>query len=539
MIGNRPFTITLLYCFFFLIGSVYGSGERTFSFGSTASWTDMERRQGLIEVSDIRPQPVLALASGVYTSAGYEDFLDLHLSFNEGRAGAFTDSRGRYDVFASPALAIAPVPWTRTGSGAALFNGADSLDEPLLLRPRPGALFAPDSHIRDFSIEFWLFPRNLQNGTQILSYNAFKPNRQGDYFNQQILCVTSRNRLQWSFRDLFFPPGGETPKSVSFYGPSLVPMSWSHHLVRFDANLGLLEYLVNGRVEAVEYLSSTSREGGEVYTPIIGGDSHLVLGSRFSGMMDEFRIYSTYLDAPVLGRYSNSGRVESHTMDMGRTNSRLLRLEAFGGRTGSPQSTNAIGRLQNEYAGNNALSFSDHSEMRFFIRISDNQYNWNDVPWIPVNPGAELPDTFRGRFVQLAADFFPSEDGSTSPYLSELRLVYRTAAPPPPPPHLTAIARNGAVELSWRPSPSRDVGGYLVYFGTSRGEYFEVNSPLDVGNQTSALIEGLSNGTLYYFVVAAYVGPEPGRLTLEPGRLAIEPGEFSREVAARPQRMIE
>jgi hypothetical protein len=99
------------------------------------------------------------------------------------------------------------------------------------------------------------------------------------------------------------------------------------------------------------------------------------------------------------------------------------------------------------------------------------------------------------------------------------------------------VAKDGAVELSWKASSSRETGGYLVYYGTARGEYFGDRAvPIDTGNRTSLRIEGLSNGTLYYFAVAAYNRPVSA---FEPGRLVIEPGDFSREVAARPLRMAE
>jgi hypothetical protein len=79
------------------------------------------------------------------------------------------------------------------------------------------------------------------------------------------------------------------------------------------------------------------------------------------------------------------------------------------------------------------------------------------------------------------------------------------------------------------------VGGYLVYYGTASGEYFgdltSAGSPVDAGNRTSFRLEGLKNGTLYYFAVAAY--------NTEPGRQVVEPGAFSRETAARPLRMAE
>jgi hypothetical protein len=135
------------------------------------------------------------------------------------------------------------------------------------------------------------------------------------------------------------------------------------------------------------------------------------------------------------------------------------------------------------------------------------------------------------KFGLPAVNFYPSGDGETTPYLDELQLIYRTAEPPTPPAQLSAAARDGAVELSWRASPGRELGGYLVYFGTSSGEYFgdhvilgneAAASPVNVGNRTFVRIEGLKNGTLYYFAVAAYSSGSN------------EPGVFSREAAARP-----
>jgi hypothetical protein len=78
------------------------------------------------------------------------------------------------------------------------------------------------------------------------------------------------------------------------------------------------------------------------------------------------------------------------------------------------------------------------------------------------------------------------------------------------------------------------VGGYVVYYGTASGEYFGdhailegavVKPPVNVGNRTAVRIEGLTNGALYYFAVAAYSTAGGGWS---------EPGGFSREAAARP-----
>ena len=520
-----PFTLALLYCFFLLYGRVYGIGEKIIAFGASSSWEFLEKRQGITEVPLIRPNPVLVVAG----NNGEEALLDLCLSFDEGQPGNFADSRGRYNITVSPELSAASAPLSRSGAASALFAGNTRAGlEPLVLKPRPAALFAPGSRIRDFSVEFWLYPLNLENGEQIFSWASSGSDGRGGYVQQRIQCVALRSRTQWVFDNFFFSPGpsvrgGTSSKTVSLTGPLLLNRTWSHHLIRFDADLGLLEYLVDGRLEALEYTSSTGREGGEVYTPVIGEDSRIALGSRFSGMMDEFRIYSAFLEKATLAKYpERGGRIETRTLDLGHSNSRVLRIEAFGGRT----SDNA-GKIRNEYSGNSPLKFPDHSEIKFFIRSSSSSYRWNDVLWIPVNPGTELP-ILRGRYVQIAADFYPSADGETSPYLSEFRIVYDAADPPPPPTHLTALANNGAVELSWKASASSDVGGYLVYYGTAKGEYFGgpiLESPINVGNRTSVRIDGLKNGTIYYFAVAAYA---------DNGMVLREPGEFSREAAARP-----
>jgi hypothetical protein len=535
------------FCFLCLHSALFGVGEKTISIGAASGWGTIKKFSGVTEFFRARPHSVLVLASGIApasTGPSGDSLVDLFLSFDEGNPRRFADAKGRYLLSVSPALGSAGKPWTRAGEGAARFTGlssgdrANAADGPLVLRPRQGALFSPENMVGDFSIEFWLYPMNLENGEQILTWTASRPDGRGGYIFQQIKCISSKNRLQWSFSDFFLPPGGrdENPggpaqKTISFSGAVVLPRAWSHHLVRFNADLGLLEYLVDGRLEALDYATSSGREGGDVYIPVIGDDSRFVLGGRFSGIMDEFRIYSSYVENPLLTKYPlEGGRVESRTLDLGNSRSQVLKIEAFGGYS----CERAEGRLpRNVYAGNDSLRFADYSELQFFIRAADTPYRWNEVPWIPVEPGTDLGTGVSGRYIQTAVNFYPSGDGETTPYLDELKIIYRTAEPPAPPTQLSAIARDGAVELSWRASPGRDLGGYVVYYGISSGEYFGDHaiigneiavSPVNVGNRTSVRIEGLTNGALYYFAVASYSS----------GQGAPRPGVFSRETAARP-----
>ena len=62
--------------------------------------------------------------------------------------------------------------------------------------------------------------------------------------------------------------------------------------------------------------------------------------------------------------------------------------------------------------------------------------------------------------------------------------------------------------LTWEPpgnnddgSTLSDLGGYRIYMGTESGHY---GSPIDVGNTTAFVIDGLNEGETYYFSVTAY-----------------------------------
>jgi hypothetical protein len=55
--------------------------------------------------------------------------------------------------------------------------------------------------------------------------------------------------------------------------------------------------------------------------------------------------------------------------------------------------------------------------------------------------------------------------------------------------------------LVWDPVIHPDVAGYMVYYGTSSGDY---DVSFEVGNWTSVTIAGLDNSETYYFTATAY-----------------------------------
>jgi hypothetical protein len=541
VLGKRPFFVSLVLAGLIGAGSLFGLGEEVLVLGAASGWNSVDKRDRVSEVPLIRTNPVLALTPGrlrdeTAFAQGDYPLSDMVISFDEGRPELFADRTGNYRVSTAPALGTAGRQWAKEGTGAARFSGAG--ESALMIFPQEArALFSPGMPVKDFSLEFWLYPFNVDHGEQIISWNSVRQNPGAVPVYPRLEGLFIRNRLQWTFTDFFSDPGDTRQMSFSVSSiSSLVPQMWSHHLIRFNSDTGMVEYLVNGRLEGTVYATSTGREGGQVYYPLLGREGSLVLGGHYTGIMDEFRTYNGYIETPSLSRYPREGgRVETRLLDLGGSNARVLKVEALGGRFSASGAVGSGGRILREYTGAGDFRFSDNSTLQFFIRAGNNPYAWtrDESEWLPITPGKELPQSLRGRFVQLAAVFYPSGDGETTPYLEEIRITYKPEEAPAPPVLVTAVARDGAVDLSWRMNPDPAVGGYLVYYGLSAGDYFgdavvPGPSPINVGKCGSIRLDGLRNGTLYFFAVAAYNQLDNA-----------VPGLFSREVSARPLRMME
>lgn len=137
----------------------------------------------------------------------------------------------------------------------------------------------------------------------------------------------------------------------------------------------------------------------------------------------------------------------------------------------------------------------------------------------------------KARYIQLRVELFPDGTRTRSPRVSDLTVVFEPNPPPAPPAGLMATAGNGKVTLTWRKVNDLDLKGYEVYYGSAPHNYLgtgatQGDSPIDAGSATTIEIDGLENGSLYYFAVAAYDTSEPRQLS-----------EFSPEVSARPSRI--
>ena len=517
---KKEATVLRIVIFLLGIGIPSAAQERaSILLGGTVGWSALEYKNGVVEVQGVRKNVALALSSA---RSGTEDTLDLSLSFDEADPTVFSDSTGHYGAQTGALVRASGPGMARFGNGAALFTqaltavpGNDGASNSVTLTPTRFALGAEGNRVRDFTLEFWLYPANMGNGERVLFWNASKKNIDGRVLSQQIRAVVFRNRLQWTFSNLFYSPEGKKTLPVTVTSQTVIlPKEWSHHLIRFDSSTGLLEYLVNGKTEGTAYATPTGQEGSEVYLPLVGMGGQLILGGPFTGLLDEFRVYRGFIEQARSQKYpSKGGMIVSAPLDLGYTNSEVLSVDATGTGVGGPN--------------------ADGSAIQLFIQASDSITPWSDDPatWQPVIPGASLGGKIRGRWVRIAADLYPSNDGEKTPFLDSLRVYYIPDEPPPPPTGVFALPQDGAVDLSWRLPTDPDLGGFLIYYGNSPGEYFGTDaalgpSPLNVGKRTSIHVDGLRNGVVYYFSIVAYDRANPPHL-----------GAYSREVFARPLRM--
>ena len=422
------------------------------------------------------------------------------------------DSAGGYEVGVGSSYFI-DTGRAAFGAGAGSFRGPKSALE---LKPKAGSLLAKDSRFRDFSIEFWLKPANAENGEVILLWRSVRKLASG-ILPQQFSCVIAGGRIVWNFSNFFYPPEGWNSSVPAFNlelraRSPLIPLDWSHHLLRFDYDTGLVEYLVDGNPEAIAYATALGREGGSVFPPAVGAASPLAVGADFSGLMDEFRLSRRFVETPNLKPYGKDpALLVSPVADLGFARSRLLGIEA-----------------EFKSPGNAGLEFS--------YRIAEDWAGWSlDRPeWKPFSPGATFQEAVLGRYVQVRAELFPDGSGTFSPSLSSFSVRYEPDPPPPPPARLLGISHDGAVELRWSRVPESDLVGYLVYYGDGTGEYMgrgaaEGPSPVDAGQNLTFKLSGLPNGKLLYIAVAAYDS------AIQPASRA---GEFSEEISIRPSRTI-
>ena len=475
--------------------------EKAIELGRDENWKRMRSLDGLATAPGRWGFQDLVLSPGEYSPDRTTDLL-LHFdAVGEADAGGAWEYDGAGPAVSDSVQAM--------GSGSAAFTGASA---GVAVQPPQGSLFSPGAAWNDFSIEFWLYPATLSNGETILAWEGSL--KDGVKSIPQAIRVRLKDRkVTWELDELFFLPSKKSMPVRLAGTRQILPRSWHHHLVRFEAATGLLEYTLDGVPEAIAWVTDTDREGGDVAAARIGRENSgpLMLGAGFTGFLDELRISRRFVEDPVLQPFlGRTGTAVSSIVDLGYTGTRLLGIEAV---TSEP--------------GDSAVELS--------YQVADAWTNprilKSENDWVPVRPPESFPDSVRGRYVQVMVELFPDGTRTRTPRLSSIRILFEPNIPPVAPAGLAAAPGNAMVTLSWQKSTEPGVKGYMVYYGSAPHTYTGAggsagDSPIDAGSATRLEIRGLANGSLYYFTVVAYDSSQPRQLSA-----------FPAEVSARPSRM--
>ena len=467
--------------------------------GRDDNWTSLYKLNGISIVKGKFGLYDVVLKDAEYTR---DNSTDLLLHFNSKDDG---DETGHY-IFSIKKGAVSKNTFILGGGSMGLPNLQEGED----VLPRNGALFSPGTVWGDFSIEFWLYPATMNDGESVLFWNGSGWHK-NEPFLENLKCSFQKRRLDWVFTNIFTDFTNRETRIELKGITGLIPKVWSHHLLRYNSTTGLMEYLVNGRLEAVLYATDTGQENGALLTPHVGTASRgaLFIGRKYTGLIDELRIEKKFVTTPNLARYyKKTGTGISRVFDLMYTGTRLKKIDVL-------------------------YEKPSDSGVYFYYRIADNLTNSFSLnkPWVQFVPGTELKRGVKGRYVQIMMELYPDGRQMLSPSVSELHLVYEPDLPPAPPANLHAVAGDGKVTLYWEAVNEEDVAGYLIYYGTGPGNYLgtgasEGDSPIDVGKVTNFTVLGLKNRMLYSFVVVAYDSSKPPHRSV-----------FSKELTVRPSGM--
>ncbi|MBO4728659.1 MAG: fibronectin type III domain-containing protein [Spirochaetaceae bacterium] len=424
---------------------------------------------------------------------------DLLISFEDGN---IVDVTGNYSVAVNN-LDISNK--TIMGSSAGLSRGKEM---GLRLHGSKNSIFGGAGLTGSFVIEFWLCPSIAESGEQFFNWRSSR-NVGDSPLYQDIRASFFNNHVEWVFNNIFGAGNKVESEVIITSTDSIIPRKWAHHQITYDDESGLIEYRIDGKIQAVRYVTSTKRESGEVYNARLGVPADIEFCTKYSGLIDEICISRTARSSTLHDFYARKGgRFESQPLASSGFNSALTGLEAI-------------------------YSTPRETDVAFYVRGGDNFYEWTDEypEWVPVVPGTQIRGV-SGRYFQLAAELYPDGNGGETPSVSEVVLTYNETTPPLPPATIKATAGNGVVDLYWTSSVDFSVGGYIIYYGEHPGEYLgsvavEGASPIDVGDTLSYRLTGLKNGNIYYFAVAAYSSLDK--------RIV---GVLSKEVYARPLRKV-
>ena len=261
--------IYLLISFLFITNSLFSLNSEIV-FDGSSDWSKIETLKNIDKYPGKENCTNLGLKSTGYK---VDKFTDLLIHFDDSE---IYDDSGNYMIKSQ--ISTTDIKKVM-GNGAGVFRGKG---ESITLYPEPGSIFAGGDVLDNFSIEFWLNSSAYSKNPVIISYQSSVRNAEGNLIPQELSCSIKDRKLIWELKNIFYMNGDENDIVLSGLIP-IVPETWHHHLLRFNGNTGVIEYLVDGNLEAVQYASKTGTEDGSIFYPLlsVNKNSKLSIGNDY------------------------------------------------------------------------------------------------------------------------------------------------------------------------------------------------------------------------------------------------------------------
>ena len=471
--------------------------------GGKEGWPSFEKENNITTQKGRFGYDCIQIASNSFDADEYTDVL-INFEDSENVIAA-----GDYELIQNN-LKLSNV--TTNGNAAGLSRNLGGLS----ILGQPGSFFGSEGLMGSFSIEFWLCPSIAENGETIVNWESSKV--ENNKLVYQLLNGSfDKGRIVWTISNIFnyFVTQQGNTDVILKGSTQIIPDTWSYHVLSFDAETGLLEYLVNGVTEDLTYITTSGREDGEVCLVVLGTRSELEICSEYTGKIDDFRVLRRAFQLPDFQSADNAGGLEH------------FQYLPQGGSFVSKPIMISTGSVLNSLTAEESVPVQ--TEVLYYVRSGENFFGWTDTypEWKPVENGEKITGV-TGLYFQVMAELLPDGNGSKSPTITQISLDFSVLPEPLPPFVVKAVAGNGSVTVSWNYSVDDTAGGYYLYYGSRPGEYLgrvaiEGESPINVGNTTSFTVTGLENGKIYYFAVAAWSAADMRVV-----------GSLSKEVFARP-----
>ncbi len=466
---------------------------------------------------------------------------DIVLSFNAPSSRLIRDDTRHYRITRSDYNFV-------TGKGS-LGGGAAEFfkrDHSVTIETVKNAWLGTCDDLGSFTLEFRFMPYELRDGSRLVSrIGRFSGVRRG------IEIFFAGGRIAAGLYGIFDRPGVRTFDVVMTGGRALRKMEWHHFSLSFDRISGKLVKSIDGEEDEVAYVTESGEPYNGVYSPSFGyrgpdGRLHCVdsppavIGTNYSGLIDEFRI--SYRQIEALEKSTELAYRNFHSTGMiGR-----MPYNVEGVITSPVYRFPGTGTKVTEFRWKEELPGDSFIWMEF--RISDRNFKESaaNMKWFRVTNGQKKiflvktdgGEFLRGMYYQWRAHLVPSPGGERSPRLHGIEIDHRPDYPPDTPRFLeVAAAGDRSVLLRWRKNRDHDILGYKIYYGTRPGRFdgiitvvngtritnditpgdhvqvrltdgvIEENRNLDASDKL--LYPLLNNTVLYYFSVSSYDSYKP------------------------------